>query len=97
MEAMNFDQVCRRAGGRRAYNKQRHEVMQVRRFHLFLDLVRCDYRIDTDWIKAQATEYSVSLDTLYRDLRSLNVRHVREVRAVSWERALERARAKGWL
>ena len=95
MEAMTFDAVCRRAGGRRAYNKQRNDVMRVRRFYLLIALMQCQYAIDTRWIEAQAGEYGVSLDTLYRDLRSLNVRHTQAVRAAAWEAALGRARAKG--
>ena len=81
---MDTIEAYKRAGGRRRCNKQRTQVVQVRRFMLRLALMECHYIIDTRWIEAQAISEGVSTATIYRDLRALGVRKTLAAIRIVW-------------
>ena len=92
---MTFDEICRRAGGRRKYNRQRHVNAEVRRVLLLVDLDRRDFFFPAGQIARWADEHQVSTATIYRDLRRLRVREAQQLR-LTISAAVEARHVREW-
>ena len=87
---LTFDAICRRAGGRRHYNKQRQVMAWWRRLQLWAALIRSDYGIPPGQIAAWAAEHKVSTKTIYLDLRQQRIREAQQLRQAIFERVVTR-------
>jgi hypothetical protein len=99
---LTFDEVCRRAGGRRKYNRQRRALAAMRRLLLLVDLDRRGFFFGAGQIARWAAEHQVSIATIYRDLRRLGVRESQQLRrriraAVEAQMRAEFGRRDRWL
>ena len=65
---LTFDEVCRRAGGRRRYNAQRRAEMFVRRIIILGRIPRDPGCMQRGWCAALAREFGVSRATISRDI-----------------------------
>jgi hypothetical protein len=92
---LTFDEVCRRAGGRRKYNRQRHANAEMRRLLLLVDLDRRGFFFPEGQIARWAVEHQVSTATIYRDLRRLRVRECQQLR-LTIHQAVEARHVQEW-
>jgi hypothetical protein len=65
---LTFDEVCRRAGGRRRYNTQRCAEMFTQRIIIFGRIPRDSGCMERGWCAALAREFGVSRATISRDI-----------------------------
>ena len=82
---MEADEIYRRAGGRRRYNRQRQAEVALRHWELrrvlraYPDGVPLDQSL-VEWVDQVAAHLGVSRATVYRDLRSMNARRGLQLR-----------------
>jgi hypothetical protein len=67
---MTYDQVCKRAGGRRRYNRQRRDRAIFRRLAVWAYVLRCGYTYP-DTLHSLAATWQCSERTIYRDLSAM--------------------------
>jgi hypothetical protein len=65
---LTFDEVCRRAGGRRRYNLNRRAEMFARRIIILSRIPRDPGCTRRGWCAALAREFGVSRATISRDI-----------------------------
>jgi DNA-binding MurR/RpiR family transcriptional regulator len=92
---LTFDEVSRRAGGRRKYNRERHAHAAMRRLLLLMDLDRRGFFFGPGQIARWAVEHQVSTATIYRDLRRLRVRELQQLR-LTIRQAVEARAVREW-
>jgi hypothetical protein len=91
---LTTEEVYRRAGGRRRYNKQRQAAASWQQLCLLMALDRLNFGIPPGQIAAWAAEHQVSTKTIYLDLRRLRVREQQRLRSAIFERLEERYRRR---